>query len=108
MATSMDIFATIFFFDDNQGEIERGDTIELDGWFWLVPQWIDNTALKLTKPARLVRICPAAPRTKDHPYTLPYAVPRAVFEGRSQPEQGSVFVVLENPVGPVFELPTRH
>jgi hypothetical protein len=33
MATSMDIFATIFFFDDNQGEIERGDTIELDGWF---------------------------------------------------------------------------
>lgn len=98
----MKIYKTMVFFEqDTTGTIHQCDTIEYQGKFWLVPQWLEFPAEQVTKPLRIICV-----ETLPHQKTLgsPFGdfalnapISRAVFEGQIQPPPGSPYVVIERP-----------
>ncbi len=51
----MKILKTMIFFSDAEpGKIFLYDTIEYDGKFWIVPEWLINRTLGKRRPARII------------------------------------------------------
>jgi hypothetical protein len=92
------IFKTMVGFDD--GAIDRVDTIKHDKKLWLVPFWLDQPALKLTRPARLIRLDSLSHFDSSGPtwdFVLNGSMPRALFETRPLKQEVSGFEVVELP-----------
>lgn len=94
----MQVFKTIVPTDD---EILRMDTIEHQGLFWLVPQWIDTPRKGWSKPVRLVCLSllhhQALKDDPDNHFFVNYPVPRAVLIGPIPPELSTQYVVIDLP-----------
>jgi hypothetical protein len=91
---------TLIINDNGAHAIHHMDVIEHDGGFWLVPEWLDNPAQKLTTPLRIVSLEALgghrmAGESSDFLVELP--VPKYVFDGRIPPEEAGKYVVVESP-----------
>ena len=93
----MKVFKTLVFFDIADGSIHECDTIEYEGGKWLVTSWIDNPSKRETRPLRIIRVDQLGLQEFQGRFVLNYPMPKAVFDGRAPPPQGSPLVVIESP-----------
>jgi hypothetical protein len=87
--------------DAEDGRIYKVDTIEHEGKFWIVPEWIDNKVTGWSSPTRII-LLDVLPHQKSPggpaDFVLNYGMPKSVFyEGRIPPQPEHRFVVIENP-----------
>ena len=80
------------------GEMKQCDTIQIEGKFWLVPEWTYNRSEGWKTPVRIVALEGLA----HHPTTLHGAsilvedsIPKSVLDGRAPPELGGMYTVRE-------------
>jgi hypothetical protein len=76
------------------------DVIEHEGSFWLVPEWIDDTAAGVSMPRRIVSLAtiPHEVMRADNPkIVVNYPVPKSVFDGAPPSEIAGKYVVIELP-----------
>lgn len=97
----MKIYKTLMFFSDSDpGHIFACDTIESDGKFWLVPDWLDNIATKKRTPIRMICLDGIKHQRvavgKPSDFVLNEPIPKCVFDG--QAPQGTSFQIVENPL----------
>jgi hypothetical protein len=97
----MKIFTTLMFFSDvPEGVIYTVDTIGYQGKMWLVPEWLDSPREGWRMPARIICL-DALPHQKSPggpaDFVLNAGIPKAVFDGQSQPEQEICYEVIERP-----------
>ncbi len=99
----MKIYKTIVIFsgdETTQGAVHTMDTIEHEGQFWLVPEWIVSQSEGWTMPARIILL-----DTLDHQksggeqydFVLNGPIPKAIVSGETEPEPDSEYVVVERP-----------
>jgi hypothetical protein len=68
------------------GQIVQIDTIEYEGQFWLVPEWLLSPDGTEMRPARIIRLLSIPhegdPRQKDPPqFVIPGPLPEHVLQG---------------------------
>jgi len=89
------------FFEKNEGEIVQCDTIEYEGKFWLVGEWLDSPELGVTKPKRLICLETLPHQktigSKHGDFVLNHPIPREVFDGQIPQKSEVVYVVVEDP-----------
>ena len=94
----MKIYKTMVAFDQADGVIYQVDTIEYQGKFWLVPEWLESLAEKYKTPSRIVQIdCLKHQRTIGSPmadFVLSLPISKAVFDGE---ETRTGYVVIDRP-----------
>ena len=97
----MKILKTMIFFTDvPDGTIHQCDTIEHEGHFWLVPQWLEARSEGWRRPTRIIRL--DAFQHQDtrggavSDFVLNQGIPKAVFDGQIQ-SLVTAGVVIENP-----------
>lgn len=76
------------------------DVIEYEGGFWLVPEWLDNRSLKLTRPLRIISLATMVHHRmegQNPEFLVENPVPKYVFDGRVPPEEADKYIVVENP-----------
>ncbi len=96
----------------DQGTILMVDAIEWQSKLWLVPMWLDNPALKVTSPNRIVRVdnLPHQKISREafgHDYLLNTPVPMALLDQKTPAQPISGFEYVELP-DIHFELPERR
>jgi hypothetical protein len=94
------IFKTAVYFSDSpEGKIYRVDTIDYEGAFWLVPEWLDNPEEGWTMPARIIcldgLIHQETPPGAVFEFVLNTGIPKSVFDG--QIPIGDKYVVIHRP-----------
>jgi hypothetical protein len=95
----MNTFTTaVSFFGEDQVSPSKVDTIEHEGQFWLVPEWIVDSKTGTRMPARIILLDKSMhQKTTGHAFgdfVLNQLIPRAVFEGR---QTGGPYTVVERP-----------
>lgn len=94
----------------DSGTIEKVDTIEHENKMWLVPNWLDQPGLKLTRPNRLI-LLDSLPHEKAQiagcQYVLNTPLPKELFEMSPLTEKAKGFVVVDLPDF-WFELPSEE
>jgi hypothetical protein len=91
----------------------RMDTIEFQGLFWLVPEWLEELNEGSIKPTRI--ICLAGLRYQDlrsdtessDDFALNVPIPKSVLEGRVQGPDSAIYWVIESPPL-IFRKPAIH
>ncbi len=81
------------------------DTVEHEGHFWLVPEWLEIPNLaalseKLIMPARIIQIDPLAhQKTEIHgaQFVVTCPIPKSVLTGQTQTAEGVDYIVEERP-----------
>lgn len=95
----MKILKTFVFFSDTApSHIFSVDTIEYQGSFWLVPEWIDNPEQRWTMPARIIcldGLIHQRTSWESGEFVLNGGIPKDVFDGQIPP--GDKYVVIERP-----------
>ena len=96
----MRIFKTALAFQDvPDGTIYKCDTIEYQGAFWLVPEWLENPDAGVMIPARIICLDGLIHQTTpDNPgadFWLNTGIPKSVFDGAVPP--GDKYVMIERP-----------
>jgi len=88
----------VYFSDDTHGNIYKVDTIEYEGKYWLVPEWLESPQEGLTMPKRIILL-----ETLQHQkniggaisdFVLNDGIPKAVFDGE---QAGGIYIIIENP-----------
>ena len=98
----MKILKTLLAFSDSDpGKIFSCDTIEMDGKFWLVPDWIENYATRKSKPIRIICLdyLPHQKTGADEmaDFVLNVPIPKCVFDGEIPSETTLNFHIVEDP-----------
>jgi hypothetical protein len=52
----MKILKAVVILGGDTHEIHKADVIEHAGQFWIVPEWLDNIALGVTMPRRIISL----------------------------------------------------
>lgn len=97
----MKIYKTLMFFSDSDpGHIFACDTIEENGKFWLVPDWLENIATKTRTPIRMICLDGIKHQKvesgKPSDFVLNDPIPKCVFDGQIPP--GTSYQIVENPL----------
>jgi hypothetical protein len=83
----------------SEGEPLLLEAIEHQGAYWLVPQWIEDTALKLRKPARVIRLDGLKPLARqpgdDCDFYVPQTMSKALLFGDPSPEEQQQYLILD-------------
>ena len=92
----MRIFKTAVIVD---GAIQSMDTIEHEGSFWLVPEWLDMPAQGVTMPRRIVSLATLRhERMSGNPdFVVSDPVPKFVFDGAVPSQLAHMYIVKELP-----------
>lgn len=94
----MTVFKSMVTLNDG---LYRMDTIEHEGMFWLVPEWIDTPRKGWSRPARIVCLSllphQALPLGGDIRFVLSNPIPKSVLTGQIQPRLTIQYVVIERP-----------
>lgn len=76
------------------------DVIEHKDSFWLVPEWLDNSARTVCRPTRIISLA----RLRHHQtpggnpeFLVEDPIPKYVFNGQIPPEQADMYGVVEYP-----------
>jgi hypothetical protein len=96
----MKILKTLMGFSDGDGTMFLADTIEYEGKYWLVPQWLEAPAEGWKRPARIVSLAPLKHQKSTMPgidFVLNVPIPKAVFDGEVPTGSGAQYVVIERP-----------
>jgi len=78
------------------------ETIEHDGRFWLVPDWIVSRDQKLMKPLRIISLA-TIPHTdlgegqRGHRFVVHGPVRQSTLRGHPPPEEANLFEIVESP-----------
>jgi hypothetical protein len=87
-------------------KLRNFDTIEHEGYLWLVPEWLDAPYQQMRKPARIIRLdkhklqnLGVEPQTHQHLYRLADQLPKAVLDGGAvqQSKPDTPLIVVEAP-----------
>jgi len=92
----MKIFTTMVTIGN---EIHTMDTIEYEGQFWLVPEWLSRQELEFEIPMRIVCLS-TLPHQKSSGavnFVLNVPIPKAVLDGHVPPELAGAYIVIERP-----------
>jgi len=91
--------ARLAFSGGNEGTVYTMDVIQHEGSFWLVPEWRDSHAERVSMPVRMILLdLIQHTRLSGNPdFLLTETVPIEVIEGRPTQEQAKQYVVRENP-----------
>lgn len=96
----MKILKTLLGFEDS-GNLFECDTIEHEGQFWLVPEWLEAPELGVKRPARMIPLARLRHQRMSagwaQRFAVPDPVPRDVFEGHAPPEKAAQFGVIDQP-----------
>jgi hypothetical protein len=83
----------------SDGEPLMLEAIEHQGAYWLVPQWIEDKALKQRKPARAIRLDGLKPHARqpgdDCDFFVPQPMSRALLFGDPSPEEQQQYLILD-------------
>ena len=94
----MTVFKTMVPLSDG---LYRMDTIEHEGQFWLVPEWIDTPRKGWSQPARIVCLSLIAhqplPLGGEVRFVVTNPIPKSVLTGQIQPRLTTQYVVIERP-----------
>ena len=92
----MKILATTLIID---GDIQSMDTIEHEGAFWLVPEWLDFPARGISMPRRIVSLATLRhERMSGKPdFLVSDPVPRFVFDGEVPSQIKHMYIVRDLP-----------
>jgi hypothetical protein len=92
----MKILKTALIID---GLIESMDTIEHEGAFWLVPEWLDFPARGISMPRRIVSLATLRhERMNGNPdFVVSDQVPRFVFDGEVPSQLKHMYIVRDLP-----------
>ena len=86
---------------EGTNRIDKIDTIEHEGKFWLVPQWLDIPAEGWTMPARIILLDTLRHQRLEPgglaDFLLNDPLPKAVLEGHVLTEQAKQYVVVDKP-----------
>jgi hypothetical protein len=84
-----------------EGEIRIIDGIESEGYYWLVPQWIEDTARQRRKPARAIRLDGLKPFVRqpgdDCDFYVPQPMSKALLYGVASTEEARRYVIVDSP-----------
>ena len=85
--------------DDGTHYVAGMDVIEFKGQFWLVPEWLENSSLRVRIPARIVSLASIRhSRSSGNPeFVVEDPIPKLVFDGLIQSPEARGFVVQERP-----------
>jgi len=89
-------------------EIHVTDVVEYEGRFWLVPEWLDNHAEKISMPVRIVafdRVPHLRTKGGTPEFVVEFPISKSVFEGRPSSEEAKKYDIVERPPI-VIPLPT--
>jgi hypothetical protein len=98
--------ATKTYVTSDDGYTYLIDTIEHEGYLWLVPAWLDAPYQQMRKPARIIRLdkhklqnLGVEPQTQQHLYRLADPLPKAVLDRGAvhQSKPDTPLVVVEAP-----------
>ena len=98
--------ATKTYVTSDEGYTYLIDTIEHEGYLWLVPAWLDAPYQQMRKPARIIRLdkhklqnLGVEPQTHQHLYRLADQLPKAVLDGGAvqQSKPDTPLIVVEAP-----------
>ena len=112
----MQIYKTLVTFEDDgedRGFVLTCDTIEHEGKFWLVGEWIESTDKKTRLPAIIV-LLDNLPHQKsgdvksNFAFVLNQPIPKCVLSGIQPEESKFHFVIVKNPDIKNCEKPTFH
>ena len=96
----MKIVQTLVGFSDS-GTLFNCDTIEHEGQFWLVPEWLEAPELGMKRPARIIPLARLRHQEMGSAYPQRFLLndpmPRDVFEGRALPQLAKQFGVIDEP-----------
>ena len=94
------------------GEHHLVDTIEYEGKFWLVTEWIDSRSEGWSMPARIILldVLPHKRVASGNPadYVVEYPIPKSVFDGQIPKQSKYKFVVIERPEIRIYFPPGVH
>jgi hypothetical protein len=83
----------------SDGEALMLDAIQHEGAYWLVPQWIEDTARKQRKPARVIRLDGLAPLARqpgdDCDFFVLQPMSKALLFGDPSPEEQQQYLILD-------------
>ena len=86
--------------ETTKGAIHKMDTIEHEGRFWLVPEWLDSQSEAWTMPARIILLDTLHHQKSDGEqwdFVLNDPIPKAIVHGETEPEPDSQYFVVERP-----------
>ena len=94
----MKIFKTMVIVD---GAINQIETIEYEGYYWLVPDWLVSPDGKQMRPLRIISLA-TIPHTGKPEGAAPHfvvsgPVPKSVFDGVAPKGQEALFRIVEQP-----------
>jgi hypothetical protein len=95
----MKILKTLITFTDaNLGIILKCDTIEFEGKYWLVPEWLENATTGKMQPLRIICL-DLLPHQKTSlvDFVLNDPIPKCVFDGEIPVETTLNFQIVESP-----------
>lgn len=77
------------------------DTIEYQGLYWLVPEWLETPNREVKMPARIIRLLGIPHQQtiggKFGDFVVSQPIPKAVWNGQVPPEQANVYLVIDRP-----------
>jgi hypothetical protein len=83
------------------GETRILEAIEAEGYFWLVPQWIEETAEQRRKPGRAIRLDGLKPLDRkpgdECDFFVPQTMSTALLFGDVPPEEARRYVIVDSP-----------
>jgi hypothetical protein len=78
-------------------EIHTMETIEFEGEFWLVPNWIVSPDGKYMKPLRIIALRTLEHRRSGDDFVVNRPIPKAVLNGLVPKELEGQYDIRENP-----------
>lgn len=97
------VYEVAVIIEDASGHKETRllDAIEGEGFFWLVPQWIEDIAAQRRKPARVIRLdglkpLPRGPQD-DCDFFVPQILSTALLYGDPSPAEARQYVIQDSP-----------
>ena len=87
----------------NGGNIDLMDTIEHEGHFWLVPNWILSRNDKYIRPLRIISLQTiphqdfGSVKEGEARFVVSYPIPKSVFLGLPPKGRENLYVIRENP-----------
>jgi hypothetical protein len=92
--------ATVIINNAGVYEVQMVDVIQYEERFWLVPEWLDNHAEKISMPVRIISFDQVAHhrmKGTNPEFVVECPIPKSVFEDRLSSEEAKQYEIVERP-----------
>ena len=90
----------IFAYANAGPEMLRGDVVEHENQWWLVPRWLINTSVGKRQPERMIAIASFLPQPTKMGgcrWMLRQPMPKFLFDDPAPKVEGTIYAVLLSP-----------